>query len=159
MFNIALKIFLVKLKLNILEKIRNFLLLLHRNKVFAVSVEKIVFEKIKTLINLWSFFRLKLWIILKQQQTTNVEAFSATVAASLWAFDKFYCLKCQLVECDLFFLRISTENANVNWWYLFPFLILARSLFWCVVFSYRWNQELLACKTFKLLQLWTSRNF
>ena len=51
-FNIALKIFLVKLKLNILEKIRSFLLLLHRNEVFAVSVEKIVSEKIKALINL-----------------------------------------------------------------------------------------------------------
>ena len=59
-FNIALKIILVKLKLNIFEKFRNFLLLLHRNEVFAVSVEKIVSEKIKALINLRSFFRLKL---------------------------------------------------------------------------------------------------
>ena len=51
-FHIALKIILVKLKLNIFEKIRNFLLLLRRNEVFAVSVEKIVSEKIKALINL-----------------------------------------------------------------------------------------------------------
>lgn len=87
-FNIALKIFLVKLKLNILEKIRNCLLFLHRNELFVVSVEKIVSEKIKALINLWSFFRLKLWIIFKQQQTTNVETFSDTLAASLWAFDR-----------------------------------------------------------------------
>ena len=85
-FNIALKIFLLKLKLNILEKIRNCLLFLHRNELFVVSVEKIVSEKIKALINLWSFFRLKLWIIFKQQQTTNVETFSATLAAWLWAF-------------------------------------------------------------------------
>ena len=87
-FNIALKIFLVKLKLNILEKIRNCLLFLHRNEPFVVSLEKIVSEKIKALINLWSFFRLKLWIIFKQQQTTNAETFSATLAASLWAFDR-----------------------------------------------------------------------
>ena len=85
-FNIALKIFLVKLKLNILEKIRNCLLFLHRNELFVVSLEKIVSEKIKALINLWSFFRLKLLIIFKQQQTTNVETSSATLAASLWAF-------------------------------------------------------------------------
>ena len=51
-FNIALKIFLVKLKLNILEKIRNCLLFLHRNELFVVSLEKIVSEKIKALINL-----------------------------------------------------------------------------------------------------------
>ena len=51
-FNIALKIFLVKLKLNILEKIRNCLLFLHRNEPFVVSLEKIVSEKIKALINL-----------------------------------------------------------------------------------------------------------
>ena len=50
MFNIALKIFLVKLRLNILEKNRKCLLFLHRNEVFAVSVEKIVSEKIKALI-------------------------------------------------------------------------------------------------------------
>ena len=87
-FNIALKIFLVKLKLHILEKIRNCLLFLHRNELLVVSVEKIVPEKIKALINLWSFFHLKLWIIFKQQQTTNVETFSATLAASLWAFDR-----------------------------------------------------------------------
>ena len=51
-FNIALKIFSVKLKLNILEKIRNCLLFLHRNELFVVSLEKIVSEKIKALINL-----------------------------------------------------------------------------------------------------------
>ena len=51
-FNIALKIFLVKLKLNILEKNRNCLLFLHRNELFVVSLEKIVPEKIKALINL-----------------------------------------------------------------------------------------------------------
>ena len=51
-FNIALKIFLVKLKLNILEKIRNCLLFLHRNELFVVSVEKLVPENIKALINL-----------------------------------------------------------------------------------------------------------
>ena len=150
----------MKLKLNIFEKIRNFLLLLHGNEVFAVSVEKIVSEKIKALINLRSFFRLKLWIILKQQQIANLEAFSATLAASLWAFDKLCCLMCRLVECDLFFLRISVENANVNWQYLFPFLILARSLFWYVFFLLQVESSTLSLQDlFKNLQLWTSRNF
>ena len=51
-FNIALKIFLAKLKLNILEKNRNCLLFLHRNELFVVSVEKIFSEKIKALINI-----------------------------------------------------------------------------------------------------------
>ena len=135
----------MKLKLNIFEKIRNFLLLLHGNEVFAVSVEKIVSEKIKALINLRSFFRLKLWIILKQQQIANLEAFSATLAASLWAFDKLFCLICRLVECDLFFLRISVENANVNS-ICSPFSFLLVHYSDTFFFSYRWNQVLLACK-------------